>query len=195
MAIYLNEREVGFDTTTLGFPSVQGCMAIVYVTDTGLFGYHNYGGSADDKWADRAQAFAQYVQNHANAGAGSRLYGVTYVKVRGYTTPGKTSWTGELTAFATALGYNGKIRGYDLSGAGILGSAYVEFRKKDDKCEMWVKVWADGDKTTGPNTHANDHKITPPRGGVTVIENQNLQVVTAVTIAGMKHVHSTKLRQ
>jgi hypothetical protein len=195
MALYLNERELGFDPTTIGFPSIDSCMAIVYVTSTGLFGYHNYGGSGNNAWADRVNAFTQYFQNHFLRGEGTRLYGVTYVDRRGYSLPVTTSWTGELTAFASGFGYNGKIRGYNLSGSGIQPSAYVEFRKVADKCEMWVKKWADADKTDGGNSDKYNHKTAPTRGGVTTVEDQNAQVVTAVTTAGLHHVHSIRLRQ
>lgn len=195
MVLCLNERELGFDANTIGFPSIDSCMAIVYVTPNGLFGYHNFGGSANGAWADRVNAFSQYFQHHFLRGDGSRLYGVTYVDRRGYSLPALASWTGELIAFAAGLGYNGKIRGYNLSGSGIAPSAYVEFRKFGDKCEMWVKKWADADKTNGANIDKYNHKIAPTRGGVTVVEDQNGGIVTAVTNAGLRHVHSTRLRQ
>jgi hypothetical protein len=196
MALYLNERELGFDNTTIGFPSIQGCMAIVYVTPNGLFGFHNYGGSAAVAWPARSGAFGQYFNAHFLRRAGTRLYGATYVAIRGYDAPAATNWTAELTAFATALGFAGKIRGYNLSGSPVPPSAYVEFRKSGDKAEIWVKQWADADKTTGPNTDRANHKIAITRaGGVTTVENQNAQVVTNVATAGLHLVHSTRLRQ
>jgi len=191
MALYLKERELGFDPTTIGFPSIHGCMAIVYVVPNGLFGYHNYGGSANAAWADRANAFNSYVQHHILRGAASRLYGVTFVGLR-YGPPQQDNWVGELTSFAGALGYNGKIRGYDLSGDGMVGSAYVEFRKVNDKCEIWVKPWTAGGEAT--NVDKYNHKTAPTRSGVTVVENKDGQVFVSVNPANMRHMHSQRLR-
>ena len=40
MARYLNEREVGFDADTIGFPNIGACMGVVLQTDNGLYGFH-----------------------------------------------------------------------------------------------------------------------------------------------------------
>jgi hypothetical protein len=196
--VYLVEHEVGFDTRLIGFPSISGCHAIVYVTDCGLYGYHNAGGSANADWAGRAQAFLSYVQgHHAFPSPGSRLYGATYVAMnRGYKidVPRKESWRGELTAFATALNFGGKIRGYDLTDAGFPPSAYVEFRKVGEKCEIWVKKWDPAHGTLGPNTQLLDVMILKSNGIARILGQQNLQVTKNVTTAGLQHVHSTRLR-
>jgi hypothetical protein len=195
--LYLNEHEVGFDPDGIGFPSISGCHAIVYVTDKGLFGYHNAGGSANDKWAVRAGAFAQYYNGHfLRGGSGRRLYGTSYVDGnRGYSLPAQTSWKGELLEFAGQLAYGGKIRGFNLSKSGVASSAYVEYRKVGEKCEIWIKHWSDADRTLGAVASRLNHKIVVTRGGVDVtIEDVPRQVVTAVATAGLQHVHSERLR-
>ena len=50
MTIQLGERQVGFDAHKLGFPSVDGCMAIVVVLPEGLYGYHSLGGERSTDW-------------------------------------------------------------------------------------------------------------------------------------------------
>jgi hypothetical protein len=197
MDVYLNEHEVGFDASLVGFPSISGCHAIVLVTQKGMFGYHNAGGSAQASWPLRAGGFAQFYQEHFLRGPGTRLYGVTYVGTnRGYGGVSADRWKGELLAFATALNFAGKIRGYNLDLSGVPASAYVEFRRAGDKAEIYVKHWVDADKTVGFNTDRANHKIVVPRGGGTVItlENQNNQVVTKVTQTGLVRVHSARLR-
>ncbi|EMZ7034348.1 hypothetical protein ABE276_002382 [Salmonella enterica] len=57
---YLCEREIGFDATEIGFPSVMGCRAIVLVTAGGLFGYH-LNGTLN---AQKLTAFINFVNTH-----------------------------------------------------------------------------------------------------------------------------------
>jgi hypothetical protein len=137
--LYLSENEVGFDPTDLGFPSIGGCHAVVYVTANGLFGLHNFGGAERDVWPGRSAVFANFVKNHAGyRGAGKLLYGVCYATggtSRGYgDTAPKKIWTEELAAFAKALDYRGEIYGYDLVNQSFPPAAYVDFHKIDTTC-------------------------------------------------------------
>jgi hypothetical protein len=194
--MYLNEFEVGFDPSLMGFPSIHGCLALVICTENGLFGYHNAGGSASDRWQPRATKFKEYIDGHFLRGSKiTRLYGTTFVDAdRGYSAPVRTSWINELTTFATTLGFGGKIRGYNLSAAALGGSAYVEYRKKDDKCEIWIKRWSDGDRTNGPNDAPMHHKLIHAAGFNLTLRAQTGAVVTAVAPANMQHVKSERLR-
>jgi hypothetical protein len=63
-------------------PGIQGCHAIVMVTDRGMFGYHNAGGSGPAQWAGRAGGFATFYNENFVRSPGTRLYGVTYVAFR-----------------------------------------------------------------------------------------------------------------
>lgn len=196
--VYLNEHEVGFDTALVGFPSIQGCHAIVLVTAKGMFGYHNAGGSGKDAWPRRAGGFAQFYNEHFLRGPGTRLYGVTYVtNQRGYGGVPADRWKAELVTFATSLGFTGKIRGYNLDLSAALPSAYVEFRKVVDKAEIYIKSWNNADK--GASVHNSDrvnHKVVIARAAGTVItlENQPNQVIPSVTQTNLVRVHSTRLR-
>jgi hypothetical protein len=58
MARYLNEREVGFDLSTIGFPNIGDCMGVVLQTQNGLYGFHAMPGDAA-----RVSGFAQFIQN------------------------------------------------------------------------------------------------------------------------------------
>ncbi len=191
---YLNEREVGFDPERLGFPSISGCLALVYVTENGLFGFHNAGGSANDQWAPRSVFFGNFVRNHFLGGRpGRRVYGATFA--HRYGPPFRDNWRGELAAYGGSVGFHGAIRGYDLSAAGLPGSAYVEFRKVGPKCEIWIKPWNDHDRTTGPLDARMHHKwIKRDGGGHYSLEEVAAQIVTNVTTAGLLRVHSTRLR-
>jgi hypothetical protein len=160
---YLGDRHVGFDPQELGFPSLDGCQGIVYVTDAGLFGFHNLGGAAKVDWEDRAKAFALYVSGHPQGNSpGRALYGACYAPDRrGYgTTDWKTMWRGELTEIASRLGFTGKIYGGNLTQAGIANPALAEFTKVGNTCVLQAKQWSDAGATKAPNDGSYSHKTT-----------------------------------
>lgn len=195
MAVYLNEREVGFDPQVIGFPSIDSCMGIVVVTNNGLFGLHNLGGSGNHEWAGKAATFATYFNRHFLRSGITRIYGATHVLRRGYAAPQRTSWIGELTAFAGALNFNGPIRGISLTSN---VSEYVEFTKAGDKCVVMVKDWNDHDRTTGPIQPGAYHKYLHPAGGGQIRELSAVPSVTVrvtnVNTANMHQKHSERLR-
>jgi hypothetical protein len=197
--VYLSENEVGFHQIRLGFPSISGCHAIVYVAN-GLFGLHNFGGADQAQWAERATAFAGFVTSRAGGpGAGKHLYGVCYAtgaNSRGYglASP-KQVWTRELTAFATALGYGGPISGYDLTNLGTPPSVYVLFENVGATCVIQVKGWSKGDGPTGPNASPLDHQmIARNTNGVGYGLKPKNNVVTSVPTSGLRTVYPEKLR-
>jgi len=150
--IYLLERQVGFgDNEGIGFPSIKGCLAVVYQTTTGIFGFHNAGNSGADKFALRSKKWRDWVIQHPNGNdPGVALYGVSFIRrnLRGY--PGTKSpvvfWKEELKHFAHQLNFSGPIFGSDL--AGIFTeprevSALVEFRKEGRGYGIFVREWYD----------------------------------------------------
>ena len=203
---YLMEHEMAFDAQQLGFPSIQGCHAIVLQTNTGLYGYHVAGGSGDNLWERNARLFAQFVNGHGgNANTASRLYGASFVgnNQRGYQVPHfqvneyRRKWKAELVTFASALRYSGTISGYDLHKSFAAGnvSAYVRFTANGDKCDLQVRQWAHGDASPRvANLNTLAHMVKS--GGS--IENQGLinlaNVVNQVNVAGLVQVHKEKLR-
>jgi hypothetical protein len=199
--VYLKENEVGFDQNDIGFPSISGCHAIVYVTANGLFGIHNFGGADQASWADRSAVFANFVTNHPpGPGTGRHLYGVCYAtgaNSRGYGLQApKAVWTRELAAFAMALGYGGPISGYDLVNRGIPPSVYVLFHNVGSTCVIQVKAWTDNDATRGPNATPLDHQMfrRHPNGVGYFLQQTSQNVVTAVTTTGLVTVYPEKLR-
>jgi hypothetical protein len=192
LMLYLNEHELGFDANCIGFPSISGCHAIVAVTGNGLFGFHNAGGSAPDAYAPRATAFAEYLTSHDQSGKVLRLYGACHrASRRGYF--GGGSWQGEMTAFADALGYTGKISGYDLSkqdykdphlpGLTKEESSYVEYQFAGSKCGIYYKRWGKvtarkGDLAVGVSLRRMQRQAP----GVYGLYDQNLKVTTSVAL-------------
>jgi outer membrane usher protein FimD/PapC len=143
---YLGEREVGFDPQTIGFPSIDGCHAIVLVTTAGLYGFHNFGGSGVSSFAERSQSFAAFVSTaFVKPGALVHLYGICSRSKRGYANADKRQgWRDEMKSFAEALGYKGTISGYDLDKAGFgTDSAYVEYRNASGAISIHCKKWSD----------------------------------------------------
>jgi hypothetical protein len=196
---YLSENEVGFDTTDLGFPSVSGCHAVVYVMSMGLFGLHNFGGAERDVWPGRSAVFANFVQNHDHyQGAGKLLYGVCYAtggNSRGYgdTLPKKV-WTEELVAFAQALGYRGDIYGYDLASRNSPPPAYVDFRKVDTTCVIQTAPWNNNSGTRGANQWPLNHRMFRRVTGTNDYALQDVNtVVTSVATSPPTTVYPEKL--
>lgn len=196
MAVNLAERQIGFHATTLGFPSIETCMAIVYVTGGGLYGFHNFGGNDPTQFADKANAFFNGI-NQITGGAafpaGSRLYGITHVNARG----GKTRWIAELTAFATKLNFTGRISGYDLDDFTKTGrSAYVEFRKAGDKCNVYVEDWDTVKDRVAPGANPWGANLigTRPTSTGTVLAAPGNAFVNIPTTGALKKISKTKLR-
>jgi len=196
---FLLENEMSFSPNSMGFPSIQGCHAIVYQTGAGLYGFHNAGGSRDEDFATRAGLFRDFVNSVGGLGEnGTRLYGVTFVanNQRGYSGDPKERWLMELTAFADALGYGGKISGYDLSKSfGADASAYVEYQVSGDKCNVSVRQWMRGHEATqkGANLTPNlyvaktGHRSDPTLGPVH-------EVITELDRTNLIPIHKEKLR-
>ncbi|WP_145277611.1 hypothetical protein [Planctomycetes bacterium SV_7m_r] len=73
--IYLCEREIGSDNTEIGFPSIDGCRAIVLGTAGGLYGLHLNGSLNGTKldalanFVNGAAVTIMYVACNQNSGA------------------------------------------------------------------------------------------------------------------------------
>jgi len=138
MALFLAEGEIGVDSTTIGFPSLGGCMALALQTPHGLFGFHIPPGHGD-----RTPAFASYCTHHRMYGRPVHLFGSCKWKHRYSGAGGKTetgwhpnahqSWSTEMIKIARDLGYSGPVTGFDIttptSGITQEGSAYLEYTR------------------------------------------------------------------
>jgi hypothetical protein len=149
MIVQLGERQAGFHTRKLGFPSIDGCMAIVVVLPEGLYGYHSFGGERSTDWPRIIPRFKDFIEGKGgNLKNATRLYGVTHVGRRGWSLGvRKDRWKEELAAYATGLPLTCRTSGYDLDDGVTAGfhskgkSAYVEFEKFGDKCDVSVQTW------------------------------------------------------
>lgn len=102
---------------------------------------------------------------------------------------------------ATAVGFQGTIRGYNLSDSGVPPACYAEFRKNGKGCDLWIRHWDRTEGTKGHNTERVHHKIVKRRqnathdGYVTNVETQTAQVVTAASTVGLQIAATEKLRR
>lgn len=170
----LAEREVGFDPTSIGFPSIDGCHAVVLCTSSGLYGFHNLGGSGQSSFAERSQSFAAFVNQYfITRGTVHHLYGTCFRDKRGYSGADKlAAWKEEMRAYATALGYSGPISGFDLERMNYgAKSAYVEYRKSNKACTVHCKPWNEMTYTKDSNTNRVGHK-TALHGNVQALPGQ-----------------------
>ena len=76
--IFLAENQYGFSTTSLGFPSISACRAIVYQTSRGLYGFHQASGAHPGKFERFGKKFAGFVDGEGG-GNGLNLYVVAKV--------------------------------------------------------------------------------------------------------------------
>ena len=199
---YVGERELVYDPSELGFPSISGCHAILLVTAQGLFGFHNLGNERPGDWPALSGAWGQFVTTHVRGGRGGRmLYGVCYPETkRGYTGVKKAQWLAELAAFADKVGYTGPIWGYDLANAGIAqGSSYVHFTHMPTlgTCVIQARGWsADIDEIKddkGANDDPSNHKTTRPAQPIAAISNA-VKITRRVGTAAMKTYYPERLR-
>ena len=149
MTVQLGVRQVGFDTRKLGFPIIDGCMAIVVVLPEGLYGYHSLGGERSTDWPRIVPRFKEFIEGrHGDLGKATRLYGATHVGRRGWSLGARRDrWKEELAAYAGGLGLKCRTSGHDLDDGVTAGfhlkgkSAYVEFEKFGAKCDVCVQTW------------------------------------------------------
>lgn len=128
--IYLCEREIGFDSTDIGFPSVLGCRAIVLVTGGGLFGYH-LNGSLN---LNKRNAYVNFITGHPQGNAFKVMYAAS-------TGNGLQKDHDELREIAADLGYTGSIYWASLS---VAGSVYVHFQDiNHNTCTITSRLWDD----------------------------------------------------
>lgn len=198
---FLMEHELAFDTTELGFPSIQGCHAIVYQTSAGLYGFHVAGGSADGDWDANAKLLEDFVAVLGGlAHPGTRLYGSSFVgnNQRGYSGAPAAKWKQELVMFASKLAYTGRISGYDLSRRfGGTDSAYVEYRVNGEKCDLHVRKWNRASehpgRVTNPDRTNHQAKFRPSKSIPPTLQAL-VNVVPDVDRTGLAHVHKQCLR-
>lgn len=130
MPKFLNEHQVGFDTTLIGFPNLGDCLAVVLQNEGGLFGFHITPGNAR-----QSGEFARFIQNSVNLGPNStHLYGSCYRPNRYNKTPAE-QWREEMIEIADAIGYRGPISGFDTSkGTNIKRNACGQTRRARHLC-------------------------------------------------------------
>ena len=199
---YVGERELVYDPGELGFPSISGCHAILYVAPQGLFGFHNLGNERSGDWPPLAGAWRQFVTTHVRgAGGGRMLYGVCYPEnKRGYTGVQKAQWLAELAAFGSAVGYTGPIWGYDLANAGIAqGSSYVHFTHMPTlgscviQARGWVRDIDEVKEYKGANDDPPNHTTTRPAQPIAAIADA-AKITLRVGAAAMKTYYPERLR-
>jgi hypothetical protein len=145
VAKYLKEDEAGFDTAVVGFPGLGGCMAVALLTDQGIYGWHSMPGRVA-----RAAHFNTFIQTVGLHGTFQRLYGSCYWPLRyGGKINGmnlKQQWENEMSQIAAAIGYNGKVSGFDISSSSHVeassnANTYLEYSRSpgDTKCRISFK--------------------------------------------------------
>ncbi|HVJ53292.1 MAG TPA: hypothetical protein VM689_12570 [Aliidongia sp.] len=149
MTVYLVEDEVGYDTDSVGFPNLGGCLAVVLMTEHWLYGFHITPGNTR-----KIREFLDFVLSYGPRGEYLQLYG-TCNRANRYPVQPKQQWQQEMGEIANALNYHGKISGYDLSSWAAKITAteatYVEYRRiaGERKCSIHFKRMSKMDCTTG----------------------------------------------
>lgn len=167
MPLYLVEEEVGFDQQLIGFPNLGGCMALVLLTDHGLYGFHITPGNAR-----KSPVFQQFIQSKwpATTGIAKHLYGSCYWGNRYQGTINgmnqKEQWKDEMKQIAQSIGFSGSASGYDTSawnshadktmkttdfGKSHKGVNYLEYRRDPSglKCSIFYKKMSKMQTTPG----------------------------------------------
>jgi hypothetical protein len=153
MAVYLIEREVGYDDDTVGFPNLGGCMGVAMQTAQGLYGWHSMPGDLP------GTGLSQFITANPHGNI-TRLYGSANLSRRfgGDTAQvAMTKLQAELRQIAAALNYTGTIYACDLTGLvnNLSGgdSIYIEYRRDTanpaNGCGIYYKRCSKMDFTDG----------------------------------------------
>jgi len=157
MALYLNERQVGFDVNTLGFPGIGDCMALAVQDTGGLFGFHVMPGDIN-----KVAEFIRFMHGNTNySGNLTHMYGCSRWTKRYSSRGGRSDWETEMTAIGRAIGYTGPVSGFDASSGTKLGptdSLYIEFRAKGGGAVTFH--YKRTSKVTAPTDRANPSSTT-----------------------------------
>jgi hypothetical protein len=198
----LGNNHIGFDASGLTYPSIDGCHAVMYLTDAGMFGLHNLGGSAPADWDLRADVFKDFVSSHINGGSpGRAIYGVCFATgktSRGYglDNVAKTTWLAELAAFAKKLEFKGVIYGYDMSQQIHRPPVTVSYTRTGPTAVIQVKKHNQTDDTKGANTSPLNHRMIRRNTGTGkyFLQNTEVHIVTSTTNNGWKTAYPETLR-
>lgn len=131
MTTWIGTNQAGWDTQDIGFHSVNGCTGLALSTPHWVAGWHigggaggNYAYSGQTKAGFQAATFLTYIQAinpnpwpAAGMPAGTVQLIVVYQHL--------PDWATVLQEFATAIGYTGPARGFDVSGK--TGTDSVDF--------------------------------------------------------------------
>jgi hypothetical protein len=125
--LFLNERQVGFDTSKVGFPGIGDCMALAVQDNAGLFGFHVMPGDVV-----RVAEFVRFMRDSVHyTGNLTHLYGCSRWAKRYSSKGGYSDWEAEMSTIGRALGYTGPVSGFDAACGTSLkktDSLYIEFR-------------------------------------------------------------------
>lgn len=129
--IYLWSTQIAVDAQSLGFPSVDSCLAVVLQSDQGLAGWHSFNTNLATTGQNAAQFGAYATANLP--GVWLRLYGACNRGVRG------GNWQQDMQAIATAIGFTGTVIGLDMKVT--TGGAHVEFHRNNGsgRCDVYHK--------------------------------------------------------
>lgn len=181
--MYLGEREIGFDASEIGFPSIGGCRAIVLVTGGGLFGFHLSGTRNQAKM----NAFSQFVQGHPHGDPKRNLYIASRVGGNSQHTSAEECYA-EIKDFAQTLGFKGTMYWVDLSNVGG-ASAYVEFRNvQNSTCVITARTW--NDHVDGGQGNMENYVGT---NRAMAIGSAPAKMFKSVDTAGLRAVYPTKV--
>jgi hypothetical protein len=145
MTTWIGTNQAGWDNQSIGFHSVNGCTGLALSTPHWVAGWHigggaggDYAGSGQTKAGFQAATFLNYIQAiHPNpwpaAGmpAGTVQLIVVYQILDG--------WATVLQEFATAIGYAGPARGFDVSGKTGTDSCDFKISHVNGDCTVQYK--------------------------------------------------------
>jgi hypothetical protein len=181
--MFLGEREIGFDTNQIGFPSIGGCRAIVLVTGGGIFGFHLSGTLNQVK----KDAFTNFIQTHAQRDPKRNLYIASRVGGNAQHTKAEEVHA-EIKEIARGLGFVGSVYWADVSS--VPGnSAYVQFDSvQNNTCVVTARTWDDNKDRNPANMgpYAAANRTMAMGAPVT-------QVYTTVDPTGLKAIYPTKV--
>ncbi|PWR01224.1 hypothetical protein DKT77_18050 [Meridianimarinicoccus roseus] len=154
MTLWIGTNQVGWDANSIGFHSLNGCTALVLMTDHWLAGWHVGGGSGTGTYPNTTSSkvthlgteFLTYIRAigaHPWPGAGLGVMAGNLKIWIIYNGGGAAYWQAEITDFANLLGFHGQGYGFDLlPHVGLGTSCDVIFDKVGNTCQIRYKKTA-----------------------------------------------------
>lgn len=144
MAIYLDERLMGYDDQLIGFPHILVCLGFVALIEKSgnkcMAGFHLTAGTENCK--KEFSIFADEITQHVESHEIKKIYGSCNFNEHYKEHNNKVAaWEDEMTYFGRLLGFQGKAYGFDTSVIKPRDGTYIQYELDTltERCKIFYR--------------------------------------------------------